>query len=173
MKRSFLSAGVTLALCVPLAACDRDHGPAHEGNGAAAHADPADEAEAVKKVEEEVLAAFKAKDAAKVASYYAEDAVVSTPGRAAAKGREAIGKALQEDLSDPAFAIDFTNEKAAVSGDMGYTRGTFRVTFTNPQTKAPQNIVGNYVTVFRKQADGSWKATEDVASEGAAPAAGG
>jgi len=35
------------------------------------------------------------------------------------------------------------------------------ITFTNPQTKQAENAAGTYLTVFRKQADGSWKAVED------------
>jgi ketosteroid isomerase-like protein len=168
-----------MALSVTLFACDRIK--AHEedeGHGpAAAKVDLAAEEAAVRKVEGEMLAAFKAKDSAKLGTYYAEDAVASMPGRAAASGRAAIGKLVAEDMKDPAFAIDFANAKTAVaaSGDLAYTRGTFRVAFTDPQTKKPGEMIGNYVTVFGKQSDGSWKAVEDIASQGGAatPAAGG
>jgi hypothetical protein len=39
--------------------------------------------------------------------------------------------------------------------------------YTNPATKALEHEQGSYVTVYRKMADGTWKAVEDIASTGA------
>jgi uncharacterized protein (TIGR02246 family) len=160
-----------LILSSALFACDRVGG--HEEEAAAAVDTAAAEAE-VKRTEAEMLAAFKAKDPARLAGYYADEAVMATPGRAAAAGRAAIVAMLEADMKDPAFALDFANAKTlvAASGDIAYTRGTFRVTFTDPATKRPREGRGNYVTIFRKQSDGSWKAIEDVASEGGASGGG-
>jgi uncharacterized protein (TIGR02246 family) len=152
----------SIALALLLAGCEQA-GPNRE-TGAAT--DTAAAAEAVNRTEQEMLAAFQAKDATKLASYYASDAVLATPGRPASKGSEAVSKTLGEDLADPNFKLDFTNEKTevAASGDIAYTHGSFNVTFTNPQTKQPESGSGTYVSVFKKQADGSWKAVADVAT---------
>lgn len=157
-----------LALTVLLAGCGRcgdDHHGRKEGR-----ADTAAAASEVKQTEAGMLAAWKARDGAKVAAFYADDAVVAVPGVPAQKGAAAIRAATDADLKDPAFAVDFTNEKTeiAAAGDMAYTRGTFRVTYTDPATKKPLNVAGSYVTLFRKQDDGSWKAIEDYAVPGAA-----
>lgn len=160
----------TLALVVALAGCDRMGG--HHRKGHHGRADTAAAAGEVKQTEAGMLAAFKAKDAARLTAYYAEDAVVATPGRAAASGRDAIARINGDDMKDPAFALDFTNEKTdvAASGDLAWTRGTFRVAYTDPATKKVQKGAGSYVTVFRKQDDGSWKAVADYAVPGAAEA---
>ena len=96
-------------------------------------------------------------------SYYAPDAVIATPGRPAAKDGRAVSKAIRDDTEDPNFKMSLSNEKTEVagSGDLAYRRGTFKITFTNPQTKQAENGAGTYLTVFRKQADGSWKVVED------------
>lgn len=170
MKRSILiTTGLALAACLTLAACEPSAN--HADKAVAADTDAI--AAAVEKSEADMLAAFKAKDAARIASYYGDDAVVSMPGRAALTGREAVSKTIGEDLKDPAFTLDFTNEKTdvAASGDIAYTRGTFRVAYTDPQSKKVENVAGNYVTIFKKQADGSWKVVEDISSPGAPPAA--
>jgi uncharacterized protein (TIGR02246 family) len=162
-----LAAGLTLAGCQP--------GGGAAGNEAAAAA-PGAAADAVKQAEQAMLAGWKAKDAAKVAGLYAEDAVVAVPGMPAAKGRDAIAKDIAADLKDPAFSIDFANEatEVAASGELAYTRGTFRVGFTDPATKRPTTQTGNYVTVFQKGSDGSWKAVADYATaDGGTPPAGG
>ena len=80
------------------------------------------------------------------------------------KGAEAIAKANDEDLKDPAFKLDFTNEKTDTSGDLAYTSGSFKVTYTDAKTKQPVDGAGTYVTVFKKQADGTWKVVADIAT---------
>ena len=119
--------------------------------------------DAVNRTAQEVLAALQAKDSAKVSSYYAPDAVIATAGRPAARGGEAVSKAISDDIADPNFKLSLSNEKTEVagSGDLAYRRGTFKITFTNPQTKQAENAAGTYLTVFRKQADGRWKVVED------------
>jgi ketosteroid isomerase-like protein len=48
------------------------------------------------------------------------------------------------------------------SGDLGYTRGTYMLTATDPASKKAVTEKGRFVTIFRKQADGSWKAVQDI-----------
>ena len=120
--------------------------------------------DAVDRTAREILAAFEAKDAAKVNSYYAPDAVIATaPGRPAAKDGRAVSKAIRDDIADPNFKMTLSHEKTevAASGELAYRRGTFKLTATNPQTKKAQQTEGTYLTVFKKQADGSWKTVED------------
>ncbi len=83
---------------------------------------------------------------------------------AAMKGKEAMRAALKEMLADPNLALSFTATSAEVSkgGDLAYTQGTYTMTMTDPKTKKAVTEKGKYVTVYRKQADGSWKAVEDI-----------
>lgn len=154
-----------LAFAFAAAACQqRDSTKEHAGGEAAMNAGAdADSVTAVKEAEQAMLKAFQAKDAAALTAHYAPDAVLALPGRTV-KGSEAIGKANAEDFSDPAFKLDFTNERTDVSGDLAYTSGSFRVTYTDDKTKRVTNGTGTYVTVFKKQPDGSWKVAADVAS---------
>ena len=119
--------------------------------------------DAVDRTAQEMLTAFEAKDAAKVNSYYAADAVIATPGRPAAKDARALTKAIKDDIADPNLKITVSNEKTEVagSGDLAYRRGSYKITATNPQTKQAEHSAGTYLTIFRKQADGSWKIIED------------
>ena len=163
MTRTILTASVVaLALtgCQQYGAKDNAAGGTAAMNGAA---EGGDASAAVTAAEADMLAAFKAKDAAKLTSHYASDAVLAIPGRTV-KGSEAIAKANDEDLKDPAFALDFTNERTDASGDLAYTSGSYKVTYTDTKTKKVVNGQGTYVTVFKKQADGSWKAVADIAT---------
>jgi uncharacterized protein (TIGR02246 family) len=159
----------TLATAALLAGCGRC-GDDHHGKWGRHRGDTEAAAGEVKQTEANLLAAWKAKDPAKVAGFYADDAVFAEPGAATRNGAAAIRAGAESDLKDPAFALDFTNERTDVadSGDLAYTRGSFRVTFTDPATKKPQNVAGSYLTAFRRQGDGSWKAVADYATPGAA-----
>ncbi len=115
--------------------------------------------------------AWAAKDADKVMTFYADDALLMTPGAESVQGKDAIRAELKQMLADPALSLTFQSSKVDVakSGDLGYTAGTYKLTVTDPSTHKPINDHGNYVTTFRKQADGSWKAVADIASSAVPP----
>ena len=75
--------------------------------------------------------------------------------------------------SDPALKVDFASDRiiVAASGDLASSRGHYTLTYTDPATKKPKTESGNYLTVYRKAADGSWKAVEDFTTPGQAAAA--
>ena len=153
---------LAFTLCAPLTACNA---PAIQ-NGATA-ADTRSAAAAVKVVEANLQAAFKAKDAAKVASFYAADADIVPPFQLPRPGVEQE-KATIADFSDPAFDLEFVNVRTEVSpaGDMAYTRGTYTVAYTNPGNQQVASQSGNYLTVFRKTAEGGWKIVQDMSTPG-------
>jgi ketosteroid isomerase-like protein len=53
---------------------------------------------------------------------------------------------------------------------LAYARGSFKVSFTNPQTKQVQSVGGAYLQIFRKREDGRWEIVEDISSAGPTPA---
>ena len=139
-----------------LTGCDHDREHGGPGRDKAA-------VDAVKATEADMVKAFSAKDAAGLTSHYAGDAVLAVPGRTVT-GTDAIGKANAEDLKDPAFKLSLTNRAAEASDDLGYTTGSYSVSYTDPKSKQVVNGAGTYVTVFKKQSDGSWKAVADIAT---------
>ena len=66
-------------------------------------------------------------------------------------------------MADPNFKLSVSDGKTdvAASGDLAYRRVSLKVTYTNPQTKQVETAAATALTVFRKQADGSWKTVED------------
>jgi uncharacterized protein (TIGR02246 family) len=113
---------------------------------------------------------FKAKDQNKLADRYADDAFFAAPGVEPASGSIAIRKVYADALSDPAFKVSFASDKIDVSsaGDMAVSRGKFTENYTDPKTSKVMTHSGSYVTVYQKQADGSWKVTEDITTAGEA-----
>jgi uncharacterized protein (TIGR02246 family) len=117
----------------------------------------------VNEVEKGMRKVANDKDAAGFASNFVADAVMMTPGMPSMKGQDAIRAGMKELLSDPNFKIDFASDRVEVadSGDMAATRGSYTLTVTDPVTKKAIEDKGSYLTVFRKQKDGAWKAVLD------------
>ena len=113
------------------------------------------------------------KDLEKLMAHYADDATLLTTGMPASSGKDAIRKALQGMVGDPAMSLKFQASKVEVAkgGDIGYTQGTYALTMTDPNSKQVINDHGSYVTTYRKQADGSWKAVADIATSEVPPPA--
>jgi len=108
--------------------------------------------------------AFAARDASKVASFWTEDASVLMPNTPIIKGRTAAQAAVEAMLKDPNFYLTFDSTKVEVSkaSDYAYSEGTYTMATTDPKTKKVMTEKGKFVTVYQKQADGSWKVVADI-----------
>ncbi len=156
------SLGFIAILCLIAVACSTAPTPA------AAPAAPPDtraaDVQAIKDLEVAWVKDAASKDAAKWASYFTDDGAGLYPGAPTVTGKDALKTAMAPMLADPNFALTFTSTKmmASKGGDMVYSQGTYTMTMTNPKTKKPVTDHGKYLTVYTKQADGSWKAVADT-----------
>ena len=101
------------------------------------------------------------KDAAKFATYYADDATLMIPNEPGIKGLGSIKAAIGPMMQDPNFALSFSTDKVEASGNLAYVQGPYTMTTTARDGK-PFKDTGKYLTIFKKQPDGSWKAIEDI-----------
>jgi len=160
MKREICLLGC-LTLMVVGAGCSTSPAPA-----AAAENLDAD-AQAIRTLEENWNKDWAARDPERCASYYSDDATLMIPNMPMLKGKDAIRASLKEFLADPNFTLKAMTSKveAARSGDLVYSQGTYTMTMSvdakNPKGKVITDK-GKYLTIYRKQADGSYKAIEDI-----------
>ncbi len=128
--------------------------------------------QAIKDIEAQWNKDYEAKDADKVIAHYTDDAVLMAPFAASYVGKAAFGPALKQMVADPVLSLKFeaTRVEVASAGDMAYTQGSYTLTMTDSATKKPATDHGSYVTVYKKQADGSWKVVSDIASSAVPPA---
>lgn len=117
------------------------------------------EAEAIRSIEDQWVAANKVKDINKVISIFASDAVTLEPNKPITIGTEAIKKSWELWFSDTTYlhnTITGTtdNIEISASGDLGYARGT-----THYSIKIPNGTVkydDKFVDIYKK-IDGEWK----------------
>ena len=131
-----------------------------------AKADPEAAKAAIKADEKTWNAEFKARNSEGLMAHYADDAFFVAPGVKGTDGSTAIRQVYANASTDPAFAVSFASDKIDVSnsGDMAYARGHFSEKYTDPKTRKVMTDSGSYLTVYKKQPDGSWKASEDFAA---------
>ncbi len=104
-----------------------------------------------------------AKDVDAFVSFYADDAAVLPPNAPISTSKGTTRATLRPMFEAPGFSLTFQASKVEVarSGDIGYSYGTYSMTMNDPKG-APINDKGKFVTVYRKQADGKWKAIVDT-----------
>lgn len=104
-----------------------------------------------------------AKDFDRWLSFFADDAAFLPPNAPIVTGKDAIGKFWGEMSAAPGFGISWQPSEAEVSaaGDLGYTLGTYEMTMVDPEGN-PVTDRGKYVTVWKKQPDGTWKTVVDI-----------
>ncbi len=114
---------------------------------------------------------YAAKDATKILSHYADDAILMSPDMPADHGITAVSATIKQMVADPALSLKFQSSKIEVakSGDIGYTQGIYTMTMTDPASKKVIHDHGSYVTTYRKQPDGTWKAVADIATSEVPP----
>jgi ketosteroid isomerase-like protein len=96
-------------------------------------------------------------------SHYTDDVATFAPGEPMAVGTDAVRKSMVAFLGTPALKVSWKTAKveAAKSGELGYSYGTYEMTFKDAKGKALSDH-GKYVETWRKQADGSWKCAADI-----------
>lgn len=113
--------------------------------------------------------AFSKADTAVIFSMYDNDAVTMMTGQPAWRGKEEIRTNGAKVLTAVKFSdVKFNTSTVDVGGDYAIETGTYEMTVTEPGKK-PMPDKGKYVTVWKKQADGSWKIYRDINNSDAPP----
>ena len=101
----------------------------------------------------------KPRDDRAAASCYEDDAIMLAPGQSPITGKREIEAFLS---SFPPFS-DYCLEVAEIigDGDLAFERG--RASMTLQPTGEPTNQVRmNYIVIWRRQTDGSWRAAREI-----------
>ena len=119
--------------------------------------------DAVRNADQQWMKVFAAKELEKSVSFLASDGSVLAPNAPIATGREAVRQLFTGFFALPDLSIEWRPAKVevALSGEMGYSTGTYEMSFKDAGGKVVPDH-GKYVTVWKKQTDGSWKVMLDI-----------
>jgi uncharacterized protein (TIGR02246 family) len=122
---------------------------------------------ALKKTVDEFNAASKdammGGDMEKVLAYYEDNAMEMAPNMAVVKGKDAI-KGFWEQMMKSGMkmtAVEFTPVDVQAGGAIAYEIGTYDMTMT-AGTMGEMKDKGKYITLWREQADGTWKVSAET-----------
>ena len=121
------------------------------------------EAKKIMELSREWAKVAQTNDLEKTLSYWADDAVVMSPGQPPTRGTDELRMMLEATSEIPGFEINWEPKEAFVSksGDLGYTIAHNYITM--------QDSLGNSFTIFnkgveiwKKDEDGTWKNVVDI-----------
>lgn len=95
-------------------------------------------------------------------SHYADDAVVMAANAPTMTGTDAIRQYMLSLWETGTAEIVGTIEEVHVAGDFGMVRGSIDVRVTPADGSEPFSDNSNFVEIYRRQADGSWKSAWDI-----------
>jgi ketosteroid isomerase-like protein len=107
------------------------------------------------------LKVYAAKDLDKSVAFLDEQGSMLAPNAPLATGKKAVAKLIASDFAHD--DITWHPDKAGVarSGELGYTSGTTEMSYKDASGKTIFDK-GKYLSVWKKQADGSWKVLFDM-----------
>jgi ketosteroid isomerase-like protein len=149
--RTLATTGTCVALiagAVLLTGCGNTAGDSHAADD-----------KSLRELVDRTVAAAGARDFATYAKYYSPKATtLALPGRPIS-----VNSGPMKIELPAGYAIKMVTVKTEFSdaGDLGYALGTYEQTAPD-KSGALQNTVGKWMSVFRKQPDGSWGAVADT-----------
>lgn len=123
-------------------------------------ADAAQDETAIRAVWAEYSKARVAGDAASWLSLWDENGIQMPPG-SPARGKTTLDEVVPKAFAAvPATSMSIEPEEIQLMGDWAFSRGTYEA---NQTVKGnPVNVDGKFLTIFRRQEDGSWKIYRDI-----------
>lgn len=116
------------------------------------------------KLRVDFAAAFNAKDAAKVASFYADDAVLMPPNQPIVKGRASIEADCKHAFEQGVTNLQVRPMEVVIAGTHAFEAGTTSVTVQGSQSSGAGSSItesGKYVVIYKKVGS-DWKIAYDV-----------
>jgi uncharacterized protein (TIGR02246 family) len=95
------------------------------------------------------------------AGWFTDDGRQLVPGRVV-EGTRSIAEMMGPIFPQPGTQLTWEPDlaEAAPSGDMGWTSGRYESRRSGPEGESVEH--GRYLTIWRRQADGSWKVALDT-----------
>ncbi len=104
------------------------------------------------------------KDIDRIAAHFTDDGILMVPNAPVMSGKASIASSMKDALTDPNWSLAMQPVQVEVSkaGDLAYARGTYVLTASNPPSKKVATEKGRFLAIFRKEADGGWKALQEI-----------
>jgi ketosteroid isomerase-like protein len=110
----------------------------------------------------EYLKAINAGDIKALSSLTDDDHIMLAPGRPPLVGKAANDTANGRAYEQFNIVENWVPLETVIDGNLAYQRGTFTVAATPKAGGAARATSGNFLRIYRRQSDGSWRMTRDM-----------
>jgi len=153
---------VCLVIMVIVTVACSSNTPSAGGSPSGVSPDTASVRAAIEAANVRFLEAFKRGDKAGLMANYADDDILMMANEEAWRGRDGLDKGFSGFLSQVSFKDGAaTTGDVMVAGDLAVETGTFVWTL-QPKSGPEIKDRGKYLTVWKRQTDGSWKIVRDI-----------
>jgi len=121
--------------------------------------------QAIKGIVADYQAAINTSNVDGVMKAYADDALEIRPNEPALIGKEAIRGRKQKLFEDAALQEEYVVKNTELSGDLAVAHVAWSASFTIKAGGESGNTQGNWIWVFRRQSDASWKLIYSIWSD--------
>ena len=119
--------------------------------------DPAADRQAIAAATIQFQAAENAGSVDQFRGFLADDLVMMGPNEPAVTGADSVTALMRVFHHAYAVQVEYNSQEIVVFGDWAFDRGTERYTLTPKSGGTPIRKSGNYLYLYQRQADGSWK----------------
>jgi uncharacterized protein (TIGR02246 family) len=102
-------------------------------------------------------------------SLWDENGIRMAPDTPATFGKEQIRAQMEPLFGQFNFEITINNEEVQIAGDWAFSRGAYILSLTPKVGGETTTFEGKYLTILKRQADGSWKVARDCFNYNAPP----
>jgi uncharacterized protein (TIGR02246 family) len=121
--------------------------------------------QAIKDIVKEYEGAVNTADIDRYLQLYADDVIDIYPNMPALSGKEAIRNRDQQLFEEVTLQDVYTVQDVKVSGDLAVTHVTLSAVITIKASGETSKTNGNWILIFRKQSDDSWKIIYSIWSD--------
>jgi uncharacterized protein (TIGR02246 family) len=126
-------------------------------------------AAAVDEIWKQYASSFSSGDIERWLSLWTDDGVQMPPDSPPVVGKEQIRARNKAVLDRFTFDMSISNEEVTAAGDWAFSRGVYKATLTPKGGGKTILVDGKYMTILRRQPDGSWKIHRDIFNSNAPP----
>jgi uncharacterized protein (TIGR02246 family) len=127
------------------------------GCDSATRSDPAADRQAIAAATIQFQAAENAGSVDQFRGFFADDLVMMGPNEPVVIGADSVAALMRVFHHTYAVQVEYNSQEIVVFGDWAFDRGTERYTLTPKAGGAPIRKSGNYLYLYERQEDGSWK----------------
>jgi uncharacterized protein (TIGR02246 family) len=116
---------------------------------------------AIDKFWDAYAAAVSGADAAAFAALWTDDAIKMIPNVPVVIGKANIMAKFQANMAVTSSVMTIKTEETVIAGNLAYSRGSYEQVATTKADGTSMRLVGKFLDILVRQADGSWKITRD------------